>query len=176
MEMGPRAVPPWSPCLHRGGQFVPGLGPVSAVSVPDTLGVQRPSECAKRDLRSGLRNRKRGRLEQAPGRQRADMQGKRQVMRMVCRAEQGPPPPRGPTSPAEPVEEPLHPALLLQILSITDLPLPSFLFPIFSAFPPRTRERQRPYTCVCSSLPSLCLTHLSLCLCLSLHQISPRPG
>lgn len=46
-----------------------GLGPVSAVSAPDTLGVQRPSGCAKRDLRSGLRNRKRGRLAQAPGRQ-----------------------------------------------------------------------------------------------------------
>lgn len=41
----------------------------SGVSAADTLGVQRPSGCEKRDLRSGLRNRKRGRLEEAPDKQ-----------------------------------------------------------------------------------------------------------
>lgn len=169
----PGAVPPWSPCLHPGGQSVPGLGPVSAVSVPDILGVQRPSECAKRDLRSGLRNRKRGRLEQAPGRQMGRYAGEETGEEDGLQGRAGMPPgPRpGPASPAEPGGRARSiPPSSSKFLASQTCPYPPSSSPSFLRF------RQRPYTCVCSSLPSLCLTHLSLYLCLSLHQISPRPG
>ena len=169
----PGAVPPWSPCLHPGGQSVPGLGPVSAVSVPDILGVQRPSECAKRDLRSGLRNRKRGRLEQAPGRQMGRYAGEETGEEDGLQGRAGMPPgPRpGPASPAERARS--IPPSSSKFLASQTCPYPPSSSPSFLRFPPGLRRDSAPIP-VCAALCHHCVSLTSLSVCVSLSIRYPQ--